>query len=202
MLIMSYGAIVGKVPGEISSKEEELVMPWIMGELPMVKVATPVAVEQVPLQTPTLTVPPTTPLTPPGANGRFGSAVVGTVTVIVMCVASLTTIDRLESAVIVAGGPPEARPSLVASVGLLLATNPEPVRITVNVVPGLAVGKVAGEIPVITAAPEVTVTLMATTVVVAGVPQLNVTVPVSVCPGWAEENTDELKVTGMLVPKL
>ena len=41
-----------------------------------------------------------------------------------------------------------------------------------------------------------------TTITAAGLPHVNVTVPVSCWPGVTEENSEELKVMGIFVPKL
>ena len=98
--------------------------------------------------------------------------------------------------------PPLTIPTLVFNVGSVPPTNPVPVITTWNVVPAVAVGRLAGVIPVSVAPGETTVTRIVTTVVEAGLPHVRVTVPVSTLPGCAEANTRGLNVTPILVPKL
>ena len=57
--------------------------------------------------------------------------------------------------------------------------NPEPVRVRFWVVPGVAVGKLDGQIEVRVGVGDPTVTVNATTLVTAGLPQVMVAIPVS-----------------------
>ncbi len=158
-------------------------------------VAVPVGIVQVPLHRPSATVPPV----PVGEKGRFGSAVPGT-TIVRMMFEGLTTFtERLVSATMT---PPTTIPTLVFSVGSVPPTKPVPVRTTGNDVPETAVGRLAGLRPLRVAPGDTTVRLMVTTVVDAGLPQVNVTVPVSTVPGCAVAKINELNVTPICVPKL
>ena len=74
---------------------------------------------------------------------------------------------------------------------------PAPVTTVVNVVPEAAVGRLPGEIPLTVALAETTFTLIVTTIVATGLPQVSVTTPVNVCPGSAEANNNGSNVIGL-----
>ena len=80
--------------------------------------------------------------------------------------------------------------------------NPVPVKETVKVWPELAVGRLAGVMPVTVAPGESTVTLKVTTIVAAGEPHVMLTVPVKTEFGTAAANTNGLKDTVIWLPKL
>src|SRR5580698_5257523 len=171
----------------------------MIGLEPIVRMAVPVGVVPVPLTTPRYTWPPALPM----RNGRLGSPFAplesaGTVICRVMFEGLIQVTWKLGSGLTVGGLEPETIPTLVASVGSAPPTNPEPVRFTENTLPGAAVGRLAGEMPVKMAAGEPTVRLIVTTVTVAGVlavpggPQVNVTVPDRTVPG-----ADVLKSSGL-----
>ena len=93
-------------------------------------------------------------------------------------------------------------PTLVRCEGSVAVTKPLPVSTTEKVEPGFAVGMLAGLMEVMVASAESTVTLKVVTICCAGLPQVMVTVPVKVVPGWAAAKIRGSNVTGICVPKL
>lgn len=174
--------------------EDALVTAWMIGLIPMVRVAVDVAVVQTPLwglHTPRTTEPPEP------EKGRYGSALEGTVIVSAMLV-ELTTLDTtLESATM---APLVTIPAFVATVGSLLTMNPEPLRTTVKL-PVLAVGMDDGDTLLMAAPGDLTFTVMLT--VTAEPPEgVMITAPVRAAPGAAAPKTDCRKVTCTGLPKL
>ena len=115
----------------------------------MVSVLDPVGTELlVPLTIPRKTGPPKVvveaTVMPVGEKGRSASGVLGTVMVSVMLLALIQTKLKLVSGLINPGAVPATVPILVFVVGSEPPTKPVPVRVTVNEVPGVARGKVAG----------------------------------------------------------
>ena len=98
--------------------------------------------------------------------------------------------------------PEDTMPTLVRSAGSVPVMKPEPVNTAVKVVPEAAVGRLAGLIPLTVAPADNTFTLIVTTIVWAGLPQVNVAVPVNTLPGTAAANRSWSNVTGIGVPKL
>ena len=91
--------------------------------------------------------------------------------------------------------PPTTMATRVRNSGSALFTKPDPVRATEKVWPLAAVGRLAGESPVRVAPGDKTVMLNVTIVVVAGLPHVKVTVPLSIVPGAAAPSTVGSKLT-------
>ena len=108
-------------------------------------------------------------------NGRLG-VLAGTTIARLICEESVTVAVR---AALVVNAPETEIPTWVAMLGSWLWMNPVPVRVRFTVVPGTAVGTLDGQIEVRVGVGDPTITLNATTLVTAGLPQTMVAIPVS-----------------------